>query len=338
MKFGLYGINMGPCSVPAVAARVAQAAEAAGFELLWAGEHVVLRNLSSPLLPFRQVSSAQSYPDLCLPCGQTKKVRLATGILILPNATPWSGQRTGELDVLSQGRVIFGVGIGYLKPEFDALGIPFEEKGPRTIDYLQAMRAIWTEPQPAYHGKFVSFGGVQTFPRPVQKPHPPIVLGGMTPFAFRCAVSHANGWYGWALDIDGTKKCLAGLRKAAQTSERPKELGALEISITPAGRLDLDMVQRYAELGVQRLFRCPPAIGSQVRCPAESLGVGRAHLCPSDRGYAYRPCLISMMSKRERIKDNYRRASQREGKVVCARRDCTMTLTRHTNCRQSTRT
>ena len=65
-----------------------------------------------------------------------------------------------SLDVLSQGRVIFGVGIGYLKPEFDALGIPFEEKGPRTVDYLQAMRALWTQPQPAYHGKFVSFGGV----------------------------------------------------------------------------------------------------------------------------------------------------------------------------------
>jgi alkanesulfonate monooxygenase SsuD/methylene tetrahydromethanopterin reductase-like flavin-dependent oxidoreductase (luciferase family) len=177
---------------------------------------------------------------------------------ILPQRNPLVlAKELASLDVLSQGRVIFGVGIGYFKPEFEALGIPFEEKGPRTIDYLQAMRAIWTQPQPAYHGKFVSFGGVQAFPRPVQQPHPPIVLGGMTPLAFRRAVNHANGWYGWALSVDGTKKCLAGLRKAAETGERPKELGELEISITPAGRLDLDTVKRYAELGVQRLIPLP---------------------------------------------------------------------------------
>ena len=144
-----------------------------------------------------------------------------------------------------------------------------------TVDYLQAMRALWTQPQPAYRGKFVSFGGVQAFPRPVQQPHPPIVLGGMTPFAYRRAVSHANGWYGWALDVDGTKKRLAGLRKAAQTSERPKELGALEISITPAGRLDLDTVKRYAELGVQRVIPLPTE-------PAEAALVALQNLSESD--------------------------------------------------------
>ena len=97
----------------------------------------------------------------------------------------------------------------------------------------------------------------------------------MTPLAFRRAVSHANGWYGWALDVDGTKKCLAGLRKAAQTSERPKELGALEISLTPAGRLDLDTVKRYAELGVQRLILLPTE-------PAEAKLVALQHLSESD--------------------------------------------------------
>jgi len=162
-----------------------------------------------------------------------------------------------SLDVLSNGRLIFGVGIGALKPEFDALGIPFEDKGPRTIEYLQAMRAIWSQPQPAYHGKFVSFSGVQALPRPVQKPHPPIVFGGMTPFAFRRAVSHGNGWYGFALDLEGTKKCLAGLQEAQQTRERPQELGELEISIAPSVRLDLDTVKRFADLGVHRLILLP---------------------------------------------------------------------------------
>lgn len=259
MKLGLYGINMGPCAVPAVAARVAQAAEAAGFESLWAGEHVVLpdpRVSPSPLPPNAPVlDPALTFAFLA---GQTKTVRLGTGIIILPQRNPLVlAKELASLDVLSQGRLIFGVGIGYLKPEFDALGIPFEEKGPRTLEYLQAIRAIWTQPQPAYHGKFVSFSGVQSSPRPVQQPHPPIILGGMSPFAYRRAVSHGNGWYGWSLDIEGTKKCLAGLRKAAQRSERPKELGELEISITPAGRLDRDMVKQYAELGVHRLIPLP---------------------------------------------------------------------------------
>lgn len=259
MKFGLVGINMGPCSTPAAAARVAQAAEAAGFESLWAGEHVVL--------PEPQVSPSPlpaSFPMLdptvafAFIAGQTKAIRLGTGIIILPQRNPLVlAKELASLDVLSNGRLIFGVGIGYLKPEFDALGIPFEDKGPRTIEYLQAIQAIWSQPQPAYHGKFVSFSGVQALPRPVQKPHPPIVFGGMTPFAFRRAVSHGNGWYGFALDLDGTKKCLAGLQEARQRSERPQELGELEISIGPSVRLDLDTVKRFADLGVHRLILLP---------------------------------------------------------------------------------
>jgi len=190
--------------------------------------------------------------------GQTKTIRLGTGIIILPQRNPLVlAKELASLDVLSNGRLIFGVGIGYLKPEFDALGIPFEDKGPRTIEYLQAMRAIWSQPQPAYQGKFVSFCGVQALPRPVQQPHPPIVFGGMTSFAFRRAVSHGNGWYGFALELDGTKKCLAGLQEARQRSERPQELGELEISVGPSVRLDLDTVKRFVDLGVHRLILLP---------------------------------------------------------------------------------
>jgi probable F420-dependent oxidoreductase len=238
---------------------VAQAAEAAGFESLWAGEHIVLPEPQVPPSPlpatFPLLDPTVAFAFIA---GQTKTIRLGTGIIILPQRNPLVlAKELASLDVLSNGRLIFGVGIGYLKPEFDALGIPFADKGPRTIEYLQAIQAIWSQPQPAYHGKFVSFRGVQALPRPVQKPHPPIVFGGMTPFAFRRAVSHGNGWYGFALDLDGTKKCLAGLQEARQRSERPQELGELEISIGPSVRLDLDTVKRFADLGVQRLILLP---------------------------------------------------------------------------------
>ncbi len=256
MKFGLFAINMGPCSQPEVALRVAQAAEAAGFESVWTGEHVVLPDPQVPPSPL-----PPHYPmldptvALAFIAAHTQTLRLGTGIIILPQRNPLVlAKELASLDVLSKGRLIFGLGIGYLKPEFDALGVSFEHKGLRSIEYLQAMLALWTQPQPSYQGRFVSFGGVQAMPRPVQKPHPPVVIGGHTPQAFRRAVRYANGWYGFALDLEATERCLKGLQEAQKTSGRPQELGELEVSITPSARLDLDTVRRYADLGVHRLI------------------------------------------------------------------------------------
>jgi alkanesulfonate monooxygenase SsuD/methylene tetrahydromethanopterin reductase-like flavin-dependent oxidoreductase (luciferase family) len=116
------------------------------------------------------------------------------------------------------------------------------------------MQAVWTQEKPAYQGRFVSFSGIQALPRPVQKPHPPVVIGGHTAEAFRRAVQYGNGWYGFALDLEATAKCLTGLKEAAQKVNRPAQLGELEISITPGPGLDLDMAKRYADLGVHRLI------------------------------------------------------------------------------------
>jgi probable F420-dependent oxidoreductase len=256
MKFGLFGINIGPCADPDVAGRVAVLAEEVGFESVWTGEHVVLPDPqvvpspSPPETPF--VDPAVS---LAFVAAQTKSIRLGTGIIILPQRNPLVlAKELASVDVVSKGRLIFGLGIGYLKPEFDALGIPFEHKGPRAMEYLDAMLAVWTQERPSFQGKFVSFSAVQAFPRPVQKPHPPIVIGGMSPQAFRRAVTRANGWYGFALDVDGTEACLSVLREAQNKYGRAPELGPLEISITPRGRVDEEMAQRFAALGVHRLI------------------------------------------------------------------------------------
>jgi len=256
MKFGLFGINMGACSNPDAAARVAQAAEAAGFESLWTGEHVVLPDPQVPPSPLPpHASLLDPAVALAFVAAHTKKVRLGTGIIILPQRNPLVlAKELASVDVVSGGRLIFGLGIGYLKPEFDALGIPFDHKGSRSMEYLEAMKAVWSQENPAYQGHFVSFKGIQAKPQPVQKPYPPVVIGGHTAEAFRRAVQHANGWYGFALDLDATAKCLAGLKKAAQEVNRPNNLGELEISVTPGLELDLDITKRYAELGVHRLI------------------------------------------------------------------------------------
>jgi len=157
-----------------------------------------------------------------------------------------------SLDVLSEGRLTFGIGIGYLKPEFDAIGAPFDHKGPRSEEFLASMIALWTQEKPEYHGRFVSFGGINAMPRPVQKPHPEIVFGGHTKEAYSRSARLARGWYGFALDVEATAKCADGLRESCKEAGRP--FADVEISITPRGRVDRDTVKRFADLGVSRLI------------------------------------------------------------------------------------
>jgi len=256
MKFGIFGINFGPCADGRIALRVAQAAERAGLESVWTGEHVVLPD---PQVPPSPVPPETPFLDpavaLAYVAAGTQTIRLGTGIIILPQRNPLVlAKELASLDVVSGGRLIFGLGIGYLQPEFDALGVAFEDKGARSVEYLEAMRAMWTQQHPAYHGRFVRFEGIQAFPHPVQKPHPPVVIGGGTPAAFRRAVAYGNGWYGFAHDADATARCIDGLRAAERRNGRPAELGPLEISVTPTGKLDHDAVRRFADLGVHRLI------------------------------------------------------------------------------------
>jgi probable F420-dependent oxidoreductase len=264
LALGLFSMTTGPCTYPDAAARVARAAEAAGFDSLWGGEHVVLpdpRVAPSPLEPEDRI--IDPVVALAFLAAHTTRIRLGTGIIILPQRNPLVlAKELATLDVLSNGRLIFGVGVGYLEPEFRALGIPFETRGQMTDDYLAAMRAIWSE-RPAYRGRHVAFEGVQAHPRPVQRPLPPIVIGGHTPAAFRRAVEQGQGWYGFALDEDGARRCLEGLREAGARYQRPAALGALEISVTPrptrgGEAMDRASAERFAALGVHRLILIPP--------------------------------------------------------------------------------
>jgi probable F420-dependent oxidoreductase len=263
LAFGLFSINAYACCDPVVAARVARAAEAAGFDSLWAGEHVVLPDPQappSPMAPHEPILDPAIALTFC--AAVTSRVRLGTGIIILPQRNPLVlAKELASLDQLSNGRLIFGVGVGYLEAEFRALGAPFEERGAVADDYLAAMRAIWSEDKPAHQGRFVSFANVQAHPRPVQRPHPPIVIGGRTAPAFRRAVGQGHGWYGFGLDPAGTARALEGLREAAGRVARPAGLGTLEISVTPArgSTVDAATAAQYAALGVHRLVLMPPA-------------------------------------------------------------------------------
>lgn len=259
MKFGLFAINNGPCAAPEVAASVARAAETEGFESVWTGEHVILPDpqvAPSPVPP--NYPMLDPVPALSFVAAHTSKIRLGTGIIILPQRNPVVlAKQLASLDVLSGGRLIFGIGVGYLKPEFDAIGAPFDHKGARAEEHLAAMIALWSMEKPEYHGKYVSFSGVNAMPRPVQKPHPEVVFGGHSPEAFSRAARLARGWYGWALDLAATEKCLRQLRTTCEGAGRKFE--ELEISVTPAVKVDRDTAKRFADLGVNRLILLPRA-------------------------------------------------------------------------------
>jgi len=256
MKFGLFGINNGPCAFPKCAAAVARAAEQAGFESVWTGEHVILPDPQAPPSPV-----PANYPmldpaiALAFVAAHTTKIRLGTGIIILPQRNPVVlAKELASTDVLSNGRLIFGIGVGYLKPEFDAIGAPFDHKGARSEEWLAAMIALWSMPQPEFSGRWVKFKGVNAMPRPVQQPHPEIVFGGHTMEAYSRAARLAKGWYGFAQDLDGTAKCVEGLKAACKAAGRRFE--DVEVSITPNARVkvDRDTAKRYADLGVSRLI------------------------------------------------------------------------------------
>ena len=260
MKFGLYGINTGPCSDPDVASRVAKAAEAAGFDSVWTAEHVVLPDPQAPPSPAPpQMKLLDPAVALSFLAAHTTRLLLATGIIILPQRNPVVlAKELASVDRLSKGRLVFGLGAGYLKPEFQALGVPFGDRGKRTDEYIEAIVALWTQEKPEYKGEYVAFGGIQANPHPVQKPHPPIVVGGMSPSGLRRAARYGNGWYGFALDLDATRHALEGLRAAEQRFARSAALGRLEITVTPTGAVDADAARAYQALGVDRLVLLNP--------------------------------------------------------------------------------
>jgi probable F420-dependent oxidoreductase len=265
MKFGLFGINLGPCAAPAVLAEVARAAEAAGFDSVWTGEHVVLPDPQVPPSPLpAEFPMLDPAVALAYAAAHTSTISLATGIIILPQRNPLVlAKELASVDVLSGGRLVVGLGIGYLEAEFRALGVPFEEKGKRTVEYLEAMLAIWREGAVEYHGQFARFTGVKARPLPLQQPHPPIVFGGATVAAYRRALRYGHGWYGFNLDPEQTASCLREIDATERRFGRPAELGRLETSVTPIGEVTADTAKRFRDAGVDCLVLFLPTLDSR---------------------------------------------------------------------------
>jgi probable F420-dependent oxidoreductase len=263
VKLALFGLHRGSSVDPDTIARRARLAEEAGFEALWVGDHLALPLQGAD--PARQ-PRLEALVALAYLAAVTTRVRLGVGVIVLPQRQPvLLAKQLTSIDVLSKGRLTVGIGVGYVEPELRALGASLADRGARTDEYLAAMRSLWSEPVPAFEGRSVRFADVLQRPRPVQQPHPPIVVGGHSPAAYRRAVTAANGWYGWQLDLAQTAQAVADLHELAKVCGRPAELGELEITITPPGALDVDTALRYAEVGVHRLAVQPGSMdGTEI--------------------------------------------------------------------------
>jgi probable F420-dependent oxidoreductase len=259
MKLGVFGLNAGAPLPPTDTVRLARLCEELGYDSWWAGEHIVLPNPRVPPSPLRPGDPIlDPLVHLAFVAAATTRLELGTGIIILPQRNPLVlAKQVASLDVLSNGRLHLGLGVGYLEPELSAIGVPMANRGARSDEYLDAMLALWGNPAEAYHGRYVDFAGVEAFPKPVRDGSPRIVIGGHTASAHRRAVQRGHGWYGFALTPETTAIQLEGLRAAAEQVERSTALGPLEVSVTPMTPVDQATFDAFAELGVDRLIVYP---------------------------------------------------------------------------------
>jgi probable F420-dependent oxidoreductase len=264
MKFGIVFANVVTFVQPEGAVALARTAEENGFESLWTVEHVVVPagyQSAYPYSPTGRMPGDETAPIpdpliwLAYVAAETRTIRLATGILILSQRNPViTAKAIATLDVLSGGRVELGVGAGWLKEEFDALGVPFEERGERLDEAIQALRALWTEDKPTFKGRHFSFEEAICRPQPVQG-SVPIHVGGHTPRAARRAGELGDGFFPGRGRAEDLEPLLASVRRHAEAAGRDPDA----IEVTAGGAMDADGVKRLADLGVHRVVIPPLA-------------------------------------------------------------------------------
>jgi probable F420-dependent oxidoreductase len=266
VHFGLMFANAGPFAQPDTFEALVRGAEQAGFESLWAVEHVVVPVGYASRYPYAKdgrMPGGEKAPipdplvSLAYAAALTSRIRLGTGIVILPQRHPvYVAKEFATLDVLSRGRALMGVGIGWLEEEFAVVGVPFRERAARTEEAVRAIRSLWAPEPSAFEGQFYRWRAVESNPKPVQPGGVPVVVGGHVEGAARRAARVGDGFF----PADGSLERLPGLLAAMrdECGKLGRDPDAIEIT-TGGGQLDPEGVRRYRDLGVSRLVIAPPA-------------------------------------------------------------------------------
>lgn len=220
MKAGVNLINFGPGATPESLARTAALAEALGYHFVMTSDHVAITPDVAGRYP---APFYEPFTLLGWLAAATRTVEIGTTVLVLPYRHPLETARmAANVDRLSGGRLIFGVGAGWARQEFEALGVSYERRGAITSEYLAAITTCWTQDLASFHGRFVRFDDVDTTPRPARAPHPPIWVGGATDAALRRAVRYGDAWHPIRIKLGWLRETgLPRLREIADKEGRP---------------------------------------------------------------------------------------------------------------------
>jgi probable F420-dependent oxidoreductase len=275
MNFGIIFANIGPATQPEHAAALAQLAEENGFDSIWTVEHVLVPadyQSEYPYSPTGRMPGPEESPIpdplvwLTYVGAVTTRIKLATGVLILPQRNPLVlAKEVATHDVLTGGRVVLGVGVGWLQEEFDAIGVPFEERAARTDEHIGALRTLWADDEATFDGRFTKFERAKSFPKPVNR-SVPIVIGGHTKPAARRAGRLGDGFFPAKTSPEELGGLLDEMRRAAKDAGRDADA----IEVTAGGSMDVDGIKRFAELGVSRIVI--PPLGFDVETLKTQLG------------------------------------------------------------------
>ncbi|HEY6394628.1 MAG TPA: LLM class F420-dependent oxidoreductase [Candidatus Binataceae bacterium] len=265
MKIGVLAFIASYTQSPA---SVARKCEELGFESLWLPEHPILPvNPKTPFprgdgtIPEIYAQMIDPFVGLALAAGATREIKLGTGICLVPERDPIIlAKEIATLDHYSGGRFLFGIGAGWLRDETEIMGVEFRRRWPITREYVSAMKELWTKPESSFSGEFIKFPAVRCFPKPAQKPHPPVLIGAAGERALKNTAAYADGWMPIAIDPVELKMQLGSLKRMCD--EVGRNFSKLEISVfSPLGGKDPHKaLQEYGEVGVHRLVLFPPTL------------------------------------------------------------------------------
>jgi probable F420-dependent oxidoreductase len=244
-------------------AEVARQVEALGYDSLWIPEHPVVpvhRTTPFPAsrdgqMPEHYMQWSDPFIALTVAATVTKTIKLGTGICLLPERDPLiTAKVVASLDVFSRGRVILGVGAGWLKEETELLGTRFGARWKRLRETVEAMRVLWTQKEASYTGDLVRFPAVRCEPKPAQQPGPPVLLGALGPKALERVVRTYDGWYPFVQNLAGFQQDMATLKKlATEAGRNPDSLQVTAILDPRDGNLSVDDLKRYRDAGASRI-------------------------------------------------------------------------------------
>ena len=264
MKLGLCIPLVAPYATPEYIRTLGVTAEALGFSSLWVGEHVVLFDEYDSAYPLADDGKMpgdiednvelEPFSSLAWLAAHTSRIRLGTGVCVLPQRNPvYTAKEAANVDWLSGGRLNLGIGVGWLAEEYGALGAPFERRGARCRSYVEVMKRLWCDTVSEYEDEFYNLPACRFYPKPVQQPHPPVIVGGNSDAALRRTAEQGQGWYALGLDPEQLAPGIEKLEAFLAHNNRPRD--AVSVFACPyPHEYNHEMIGQYSELGVDELI------------------------------------------------------------------------------------